>query len=199
MIGVFIGQLILIAFLVAFAEHLPSWLIMVTTTAAVLLPVVVYFTILAEPPVYRAWRAALRETWDFGRAGLAALWRCLSVSSLLRVRHYVSTLRLLPDTADAWVALFLFPFKVYVLMAMPFLWLARQALRLIQPQFAYLRFPEATYAVSQVYVLCLGILLVGALVQALFGHRGRSTQTVLVFLSGFMFFFVLRPWGTVVR
>jgi len=199
MIWIFFGQMMLIACLVAFAERFPSWLIRFLTTGAVLLPVVAYFTIFAEPSVYHAWRSALWETWDFGLDCIGAIWRCLSLRSFLRVWQSVATMRVLPDSGDAWVALSLFPFKLYVVMAMPFLWLARRAMRIIEPQLAYLRFPEATFAISEGYVLCLGILLIGALVQALFGQRGRSTQTVLVFLLGVLFFRVLSPWGTVER
>jgi hypothetical protein len=84
-------------------------------------------------------------------------------------------------------------------MATPFLLLARWTYRLLLPQFAYLRFPDATRAISQGYIFCLGILLIGALVQAICSRRGRSTQTMLVFLLGVVFFYALRPWGTVGR
>jgi len=195
MIGVFIGQLILVASLVAFADYLPSWSIALATTAVVLLPLIAYFTILAEPAVYRAWGSALRETWDFGRASVVSLWRCLSVRNTVRVWQSIVSLKVFPDTGDAWVALSLFPFKLYVLMATPFLLLARWLYRLLLPQFAYLRFPEATRAISEGYLFCLGVLLVGALVQALFSSRGHSTQTMRVMVLGVVFFYVLRPWG----
>jgi len=199
MIGSLIGQVVLIAILVAFVDYFPSWLTRLLLTGAVLLPMVVFFRTIRQPAVYQAWHSALRETWEFGLAGPVSLWRCLSVRNLVRVWQAIVALKVFPDTGDAWGALLLFPFKVYVVMAMPFLWLARLAIRLIDPQFAYLRFPEATYAISQVYVLCLAVLLVGALVQGLFSRRGRSSSTVLVFLLGVVFFYGLRPWGMVGR
>ena len=199
MIWVFSGQLVLIACLVVFADHLPSWSIKVATTTAVLLPVAVYLAICREPAVCRAWRQAFREIWDFGWACAASLWRCLSVQSLVRVGRSVVTLRIFPNDSDAWVALPLFPFKLYVFMAAPFLWLARWIYGFFFPQFAYLRFPEATHAISQGYVLSLGILLIGALTQSLCSRRDRSTQTVLVLLLGAIFFCALHPWGTVGR
>jgi len=195
MIGSLLGQVFLIAILVAFVDCLPQWLTRLLLTAAVLLPMAVFFRVITQPAVYRAWHSALRETWEFGLACLVSLWRCLSVRNLVRVGQSIVSLRVFPDSGDAWGALFLFPFKVYVVMAMPFLWLARSAIRLIDPEFVYLRFPEATYAISQVYVLCLAVLVVGALAQALFSRRGRSSSTVLVFLLGVVFFYGLRPWG----
>lgn len=197
MVRVFIGQMIIIASLIAFDEYFPAWVLKTMVAAAVLLPIVAYLTIVVQPPVYHAWQSALRELYHAGAACIAALWSCFSVKTVLRACRFVATLRTFPSTTDEWVALSLFPFKLYVLMALPFLWLSCSLTRWVEPRFANWRFTEVTLNISEGYVLCLGILLFGALGQALGSHRGRSTQTVLVFALGVVFFWMLRPWGLV--
>jgi hypothetical protein len=197
MVRVFIGQMILIASLLAFDEYFSPWVLKVTVATAFLLPIAAYITIVAQPSVYHAWYAALREVYVFGLSCITAIWSCLRISSAKRVWHFVATLPVFPSTADGWVALSLFPFKLYVLMALPFLWLFCHLMHLVGPRFAHMRFPEATFAISEGYVLCLAVLLFGALMQALFSRRGRSHQTVLVFALGVFLLWMLRPWGTI--
>jgi hypothetical protein len=165
--------------------------------AVFLLPIGAYITILVQPPVYHAWQSTLREVFEFGSSCITSLRRCFSLRSISRVWRFVATLRAFPRAADEWGALFLFPFKLYVVMALPFLWLSRSVTRLIEPRFAHVRFPEATFAISEVYVLCLAVLLIGALIQALFSRRGRSSQTLLVFVLGVAFLWMLTPWGMI--
>ncbi len=187
----FIGQLMLIAILFAFVDYLPSWILRMLVLAAAILPLVAYLTIIVQPPVYHAWQSLLRSLYHAGVSFITTLWGWFSVKSVVRVCHLVRNLRTFPSTPDAWVALVLFPFKVFVLMAIPFLWGYCSLMRWVEPRSAYLRFREATFAISGVYILCLGILLLGALVQALFCHRGRSTQTVCVFVVGFILMWML--------
>jgi hypothetical protein len=199
MVGAFLGQMILVASLFAFNEHFSSWVLRIMVAAALLIPVVAYLTILAQPPVYRAWRSALRELCHAGASCIAALLGCFSLKSIFRLCGLVVRLRVFPVTSAERVALLLFPFKVFVLMALPFLWLSCSFVRLVEPQLRYVRFPEAILPITECYVLCLGILLFGALVQALFSHRGRSSQTVFVFLLGIVLLWMFRPWGMIVR
>ena len=104
-----------------------------------------------------------------------------------------------PNTKDDWVALFVFPFKVYVLLAYPFLLICLAVRRMFES--SHLSYTlrnsdaSATYAVSQVYALCLAMLLLGALVQAIFCQRGRATQTVGLFFLGCIIFWMFKPWG----
>jgi hypothetical protein len=191
--------MILIASLFAFNECLPSWVLRIMVTAALLLPIVAYLTVIAEPPVARAWQSSLRELCHFGAFCIRALLASFSLWSVYKLCRWVVTLRVFPVTLDDWIALLLFPFKVFVLMALPFLWLSCSLMRLVEPQLRYARFPQAIIPIAEGYVLCLGILLFGALLQALFSRRGRSTQTVTMFLVGVVFLWMSRPWGIVVR
>jgi hypothetical protein len=199
MVGAFIGQMILIACLIAFDDFLPSWVPKLTGAAALLLPVAAYLTIVAQPGVYHAWQTALRETYEFGSSSFAALRESIGLKSVFRAWRFVTTLKAFPSTGDDRFALLLFPFKLYVLIAMPFLWLSCLAFRFVEPRFVHLRFPEGTSAISEGYVLCLSMLLFGALGQALFSQRGRSTQTVFTLVVGILFFWMLWPWGTIGR
>ena len=195
MVWAFIGQMTLIVSLFAFIDCFPSWVLKVMVASALLLPIGAYITIVVRPQVYHAWQSTLREMFEFGSLCITALLGFFRLGTILRVWQFFTTLRTFPGTADEWGALFLFPFKIYVLVALPFLWLAVSVRHLIEPRFAHVRFAEATYAVSEGYVLCLMILLVGALVQALFSHRGRSSQTLLMFALGVLFLRLLLPWG----
>jgi len=199
MVGAFLGQMMLVAALFAFNEHFPPWVLKIMVAAALLVPLVTYLTILAQPPVHRAWHSALRELYLLGAFSITALLACFSLKSILRLCREVVTLRVFPATSDERVALLLFPFKVFVLGALPFLWLSCSLVRWVEPRPRYLRFPEAIFAISEGYVLWLGILLFGALLQALFSRRGHPVQTVSVFLVGVVFLWMLRPWGIILR
>jgi hypothetical protein len=199
MVGAFLVQMILVASLFALSEHFSLWVLRIMIAAALLLPVVAYLTIFVQPLVYRAWRSALLELWHLGTFYIVALLGCFRLKSIVRLCRSVVSLRAFPVTSDERVALLLFPFKVFVLMALPFLWLSCSFVRLVEPQLRYVRFPEAMLPITECYVLCLAILLFGALVQALFSHRGRSSQTVFVFLLGIVLLWMFRPWGMIVR
>jgi hypothetical protein len=193
MVRVFMGQMILVASLFAFDEYLSSWVLRTMIATALLLPLIAYLTIFAQPPVYRAWKSGLLELYQFGSFCITTALGYLSLKSIFRLCRFVLSLRLLPVTSDEWAALLLFPFKVFVVVALPFLWLSCSLVQLIEPRLRYARFPEAIFVLSEGYALCLGILLFGALLQALFSHRGRSTQTLFVFFVGVAFFWMLRP------
>jgi len=197
MLWAFIGQIMLIGLLLAFVDHFPSWLLKIMVVTAGSLPIAVYLSIIRQPLVYHAWQAALWDLFHGGVSCLAALWGCLRVRTIFRVYHHVASLKVFPDAPDAWAALALFPFKVYVLMAMPFLWLSYSLVGWLDPRVAYTFVPEAAIAVSGSYVLCLIILLFGALAQALCGHRDRPTRTLVVVIVGFVLLRTLSSWGTV--
>ena len=195
MVRAFVGQMLCVAAVVALSEHLPSWVLGMLLGAALLLPLAAYVTIAAQPPVYRAWQSALRELYHFGAVCITAVPRCFSLKRISRLCRLAVPVRTFPATSDEWTAFLLFPFKVFVLAALPFLWVSGFLVRLAEPRLRYARFPEAMFAISEGYVLCLGMLLLGALLQALFSRRGRSTQTVFVFLVGVVFLWMLRSWG----
>jgi hypothetical protein len=99
-----------------------------------------------------------------------------------------------PTTFDDWFALLLFPFKVYVIIAIPFLWTCHAVYSFFSSAPTRMVRSEALPLISTGYAMCLLALLTGALFQSLFSKRGRSTQTVLFFLLGVVMLWML-PWG----
>lgn len=192
MVWVFIGQVLLIGCLLVFDAVIPPWLLGLMVATALLLPILAYLTILAQRQVWRAWLTTLRDTCDFVASCFATLLDCFRRRSIWRFWRFVRSLRRCPSTGDEWVKLSLFPFKLYVLMAVPFLWLSGLVAGLVEPGFADLDRTQVTFAISAGYLLCLAVLLFGALVQALFSRRGRSSQTVFVFVVGVVFFNMLK-------
>lgn len=92
----------------------------------------------------------------------------------------------------------LFPFKSYVVMGLPFLAVCLLSKEIIQPRF-YGCPEEATCFVSVGYVLCVAVLLAGALVQAVFSRPGSCLRTIGFVLVGLAFFVLLWPWGSLRR
>ena len=83
-------------------------------------------------------------------------------------------------------------------MGLPFLALSRLCKSIVQPRF-YGYPEEATLLVSTGYILCLLMLLIGALLQAIVARRGRSIQTLGFFVLGIVFLWLLWPWGMMRR
>jgi hypothetical protein len=102
-------------------------------------------------------------------------------------------MRIIPTTRDEWVALALFPFKAYVVMGLPVLAFMRAWFGRKVP--SYVRFPEATHAVSEGYFLCVAIFLLGAAVQAIICRRGSATVTLGFLMLTFLVLAMLWPWG----
>ncbi len=104
-------------------------------------------------------------------------------------------MRIIPNTRDEWVALVLFPFKAYVLMGFPVLVLIRAWFGRSVP--SYVRYPEATYAVCQGYLLCVVVFLLGATLQATICRRGSAAVTLGFLMLTFLILAILWPWGMV--
>lgn len=103
-------------------------------------------------------------------------------------------MRALPSIKPDWLALVLFPFKVYVMIGFPFLMLCRWAKEIIQPQFY--GYPEEAFSfVSSGYLLSSFVLLSGAFLQFIFGRRSNATQTLLFLALACVFLFAMRPWA----
>jgi hypothetical protein len=184
--------MILIACLFEFDELFPSWMLKLMATAALGIPVVAYLTIFLQPRVYNAWRSLVRELFDFGVHCIITLWDLCSLKSMIRAWRSIRSMPVFPRTKDEWVAFFIFPFKTYILLSYPF---SITCIALIRP-YHYVRYSEATFAVSMFFVLCLAILLISSLVQAVFCQRGRATQTMVFFLIGCLIFWSFTRWGT---
>lgn len=104
----------------------------------------------------------------------------------------------LPDSREGWIDMVLFPFKSYVVMGLPFLAVCRWSKGIIQPRF-YGYPEEATFSVSAGYVLCVAVLLTGAMLQAVFIRPGNCLRTIGYALLGIAFLGALWPWGMIGR
>jgi hypothetical protein len=86
-----------------------------------------------------------------------------------------------PKARDEWIALALFPFKAYVVVAFPF-YILFDALT---PR-VFMEYSPTLTAIFFGYVLCVPILLFGALLQSIVCSRGAATRTVLVVVYCFL-------------
>ena len=102
------------------------------------------------------------------------------------------------STKDRWIALALYPFKAYVVMAFPFLEICFWCKAVFQPRF-YGYPEEAISDVSMGYVLSLAALLHGAFLQAIVCRRWSWITTLVFVAVGLFFYERLWPWGTMSR
>lgn len=182
--------LLLVAILLSL-DRFPPWTLKTTAIIAVSLPVICYLAIATKPEVYRAWMRVLREVC-LGIMRLSQwLWSCFSIRNAVDLLHRVRGMKACPTSVDDWFAFLFFPFKAYVLLAFPFLWICHALGPLNSASFPRLSSFAASTPIFSGYALCLPVLLIGALLQALFSKRGRSTQTVLVFLLGLLIFWAI--------
>jgi hypothetical protein len=189
------AECLFIGLVVLLMGRLPNWILMVALIIATGLPIICALAIIAKPEVYHGWQAVIGEVRLGLRDGARWLWGCCSMQNAIRAARSITKMRVCPSTADDWFAVVLLPFKVYALTALPLLricyWLSKLLLSIPTRSGYY----EAVRMVSAGYSLCLPVLLLGALLQAMFSSRGRSTQTVLVFLFGAVMYWALWPWG----
>jgi len=188
------AECLLLLSVLLFLDRFPAWALKALVILAAALPVIWYVSITMRRSVYFAWRDVFKE---LGRGFLdAARWlaKCFRPQTITRLVRSVAALETCPKNADAWFAASLFPFKLYVLTAVPFLRLS-WAIAL-----KFVSYPnwQGYYAAAELiaigYLICCTVLLFGSLVQALFCPRGRSTQTVLTFLLGGLMLWTLFPW-----
>jgi len=104
-------------------------------------------------------------------------------------------MRILPSTRDEWVSLGLFPFKAYVVMGAPVMFLIEGYVGRKMPR--YVRYPQATHAVCEGYFLCVAVLLLGAAIQAAACQRGSASRTLLILFVAFFILAALWPWGMI--
>lgn len=176
---------ILIAMLM-FLDRFPAWILTVCGMVALALPIVCYLTVVADPVVYRSWLDVGDQFRRFMVTGVRVLRASLSIDTIRKGLGLLRGMKICPTTSDDWFAFFLFPFKVYVVVAIPFVWsfLAVNSLFSVAPG-RMLQF--GVYILTcECYILCLLVLLTGALLQALFSKRGYSAQTILLFVLGVM-------------
>jgi len=92
----------------------------------------------------------------------------------------------LPKTLDEWLALALFPFKVWVLVALPF-----DAIFGAYVSAHHVRYGRTALGmgVMKGYMISVAILLMGALIQSVVCKRGTATRTLLYAVWGAILFF----------
>jgi hypothetical protein len=93
---------------------------------------------------------------------------------------------ILPKTRDGWIALPLFPFKAWVLLAFPFYLLWGSYAHAQHVRYATGALGDAVIAG---YMLSVAVLLLGALVQSIFCSRGAATRTTLYALGSIILVF----------
>ena len=103
-------------------------------------------------------------------------------------------MKALPNTRDEWVALILFPFKAYVVMALPLLRILRFVFAGMPPWYGY---SDAAFAVMLGYHLCVLVLLLGALAQALFSRPGSASRTLCFIALGLWFDWIAMDWTNI--
>jgi len=176
-------------------DRFPSWLLTVCAIVAIALPIICYLTIVAEPAVYRSWMELGQELCRSTVTGIGLLWEFLSIETIRKVIRLVREMKTYPSTFDDWFALLLFPFKVYVIVAIPFMWSCHAIYSVFSVAPSRMGRSEALPVILTGHAWCLLALLSAALFQSLFSKRGRSTQTVLIFLLGLVMLWML-PWVT---
>jgi hypothetical protein len=112
--------------------------------------------------------------------------------------NHLGAMKTWPNSKDGWIALALFPFKVYIVMAIPFLEACVSCKAMFQP--GYYGYPhEARLDVCLGYFLCLAVLVFGTILQAIV-CRGWSWIRTLGFLAfGFLCCMHLLTSGTMGR
>jgi hypothetical protein len=91
----------------------------------------------------------------------------------------------LPNTRDEWIALPLFPFKAWVLVAIPFYLLVRSYALAQQVRYGT---GELALIVMGGYMLSVAVLLMGAFIQSIVSTRGTAARTVIFAVVGILFF-----------
>ena len=84
---------------------------------------------------------------------------------------------ILPKTRDEWIAAPLLPFKAWVLLGYALYFILR----------SFVTRPIARgmgFWVINGYVMSVGVLLIGALIQSIVCSRGAATRTILYVLVG---------------
>ena len=99
-------------------------------------------------------------------------------------------MQLLPRTKDERMALALFPFKAYVVMAFPLLTLFGAWSASVIGTKA--NRGDTTVVIFALYLVCIAGLLLGALIQGLVGFKRAALQSLL--FSGVAVLFTLMLW-----
>jgi hypothetical protein len=102
----------------------------------------------------------------------------------------MKALRVLPHARDEWIALPLFPFKAWVLIAFPFYLYFRSYAAAQHVRYGTGALVEA---MIQGYMLSIPVLLLGALIQSIICKRGAAIRTALYALASiFLLFSIYR-------
>ena len=190
MLWVFVGQMMLMVALFVWNDCFPSWVNRIIMATVILFPLMAYLTVLAQPSVRQAWRSLLRDCYLFAVSIPPAIARLFSFATVVKLVQIVTSLKPFPETADDWIALVLFPFKTYIFVAFPFVWLCVKFATLFHPVGRELG--DVLFIIYLGYLFSIAILILGSLLQALVCRSGRATQTIYFILLGFVLLFWLR-------
>jgi hypothetical protein len=189
MLWVFVGQLMLIAAFFIWNDSIPSLINRIIAAAAIIFPVIAYLTLFAQPSVRQAWRWVFREFYRFALSIPSVLKYWFSFKTVVRLARLVRSMKTFPKSLDGWLAFCLLPFKTYIVVTIPFIYISLKIYALFHP----LRREtlESGDIFLEGYLISFLVLLLGALLQALICRAGRATQTLGIFLLGIIYFFVL--------
>lgn len=95
-------------------------------------------------------------------------------------------LTILPKSKDEWIALAVFPFKVWVLVALPFFTFFSAYVSAEHVRYGTTALGEA---VISGYMLSILALLAGAVIQSIFCERGAATRTSLYAVASIVLVF----------
>ncbi|HEX5398405.1 MAG TPA: hypothetical protein VFY06_05085 [Verrucomicrobiae bacterium] len=182
MIGVFAGQLVLVAALCAFSDSFSAWLNWLVAITVIALPPLAYLKVLASPSMRREWRELLADSWKFFFSVSVAFARLFRPATFAKLARIVVSLKPAPNTVDEWITCCVLPFKAWVVLTFPTIWLVEKIVTWIQPHHGGSR--PSFDVVIQWYLISLLGLLFGALLQALFCRPGRAFTTLRFFLWG---------------
>jgi hypothetical protein len=189
MLWVLVGQLILMVALFVWYDCFPSWVNRIIMAAVILIPPMAYLTVLAQPSVRQSWRWLFRELCLFALLIPPAVKQLFSFRTIANLAHLVRSMKPYPESLDGWIALCLFPFKTYIVVTIPYIYISLKIYALFHPLSPGTL--ESGGVFLEGYLLSFLVLLLGALVQALICRAGRATQTLGIFLLGIIYFFVL--------
>jgi len=102
------------------------------------------------------------------------------------VSSELAAMSVLPKTRDQWIALPLFPFKAWVLVAFPFYLFVRSYAAAQHVRYGTGALGEA---VNSGYMLSVVVLLMGAFIQSIVCTRGAATRTALYAVASIILVF----------
>jgi hypothetical protein len=98
-------------------------------------------------------------------------------------------MRILPNNEREWIALLLFPFKVYLVTAVVswIIW------RIVNDDYIRGALAEATWRIALGYFICVCIFIIAAFIQFFIGLRNDALKSALFGIAAFIILILLLP------